>query len=101
MKNNQQISKTEHWKVTVNNWASSGKSMRKWCLENSIPMNTFRYWKEKFSPQKLDKTAFVEIPEEQSIGIEIRYKGFEIHVGQEFNEQALVRCLTAMKRGLC
>lgn len=101
MKNNQQLSKTEHWEMLIKNWSSSSKSMRKWCLENSIPINTFRYWRDKFSSQELDKTAFVEILEEQSIGIEIRYQGFEIHISKEFNEQALVRCLSAMRRGLC
>lgn len=102
MKNQQQqLSKTEHWKDLINNWASSGKSVRKWCLENSIPMNTFRYWQNKFSLQTLDEKSFVEIVEEKSIPLVIRCKNFEILVDREFDEEALLRCLQAMRSALC
>lgn len=102
MKNDQrQLSKTEHWKELINNWTSSGKSIRKWCLENSIPINTFRYWQNKFSLQTLDKKSFVEIVEEKSIPLVIRCKDFEILLDREFDEQVLFRCLATMRSALC
>lgn len=102
MKNNQeQLSKTEHWKSLVSNWTSSGKSIRKWCLENSIPINTFRYWQNKFSSQKLEAKAFLEIVEEKRASMVIRCNGFEILIDKEFDEQTLYRCLRMMRSALC
>jgi hypothetical protein len=101
VKNSQQLSKQEHWKTLVDNWSSSGKSIRKWCLENSIPINTFRYWKDKFFSQKLDQKAFLEIVEEKSTNIVIRCKNFEIHIDKNFDEEMLGRCLMSMRSSLC
>ena len=94
---NQQSLKTEHWKALLDDWSSSGKSMRKWCLENSIPVNTLRYWRDKFTPQKPTQKDFLEIVEEKSTAIVIRCNNFEIHLEKGFDEQVLFRCLEVMR----
>lgn len=101
MKSNQDLSKSRHWEICVSTWKASGKSALQWCKERGISPNTFRYWKDKFYPKKLDPTAFIEIPSEQSTDIEIRCQGFEIHVGKEFDQATLSRCLKAIRSCLC
>ena len=101
MKSNQDLSRSQRWEVCISTWKASGKSVRQWCKEHSISPNTFKYWKDKLYPEKLDPTAFTEIPSEQSTGIEIRFQGFEIHVGKEFDQTTLSRCLKAIRSCLC
>ncbi len=101
MKNNQNLSKNQRWEVCISTWKASGKSARQWCKERSISPSTFRYWQDKFSPEKLDPIAFVEIPQEQSAGIKIQCQEFEIHVDKEFDQETLSRCLRAIRGCLC
>lgn len=101
MKSSQNLSRSQRWEVCVSTWKASGKSARQWCKERNIPQSTFNYWQDKFFPKKLDPTAFVEIPSEQSTGIEIRCLGFEIHVGKEFDQTTLTRCLKAIRSCSC
>jgi hypothetical protein len=101
MTSTRHLSRENHWKVLFEEWKSSGKTVRNWCGERSIPLNTFRYWKDKFSPQKLDKEVFIEITEEKSLGITIRCKDFEIQIDEKFDEKTLSRCLAVMRGSLC
>jgi transposase-like protein len=93
MSSNQNASNRELWESRVAEWKTSGKSMSEWCSDHSIPPSSFSYWKLKFSSEKLNRNAFVEISEEKPTGIEIRCKGCEIYVEKDFDEQTLSRCL--------
>lgn len=101
MKNQERFLNTEKWKAYFDDWKSSGLSVRKWCLQHSIAINTFRYWIDKFSEQKLKKTDFQEILEKKSTNLIIRCQSFEIHVDENFDEETLCRCLSAVKRVSC
>jgi hypothetical protein len=101
MKSNQDFSKNQRWEACVSTWKASGKSARQWCKEHNISPSTFQYWQDKLSSKKLDPTAFIEISAEQSTGVEIRCQGFEIHVGKEFDQTTLSRCLKAIRSSLC
>ena len=101
MTSNYRLSKEKHWKVLFEEWKSSGKTTSDWCRDRSIPQNTFRYWKDKFAPQKLEKHSFIEIAEEKSLGITIRCKDFEIQLHEQFDEKTLSRCLSVMRGSLC
>ena len=99
MISNPKPSREQRWEVLFKEWQSSGKTMSSWCKEQSIPHNTFRYWRDKFSPPKIDKKAFIEIvdTEEKSPEITIRYKDFEIQIHEKFDEKILSRCLAVMR----
>ena len=101
MKITQKNSKTERWKLCIAAWKVSNKNVRQWCIEHSIPKSTFIYWKDKFSKESLNKEGFVEILEEQPTRIEVRCNGFEIHVGKEFDEHTLSRCLKLIRSCSC
>ena len=101
MSHRQNLLKHDQWKALVKDWESSGKSANAWCQERSISINTFRYWKNKFFSQKIDKKAFTEITEEEFPGITIRYNGFEMDLHEKFDEKALSRCLAVMRSSLC
>ena len=60
------------WAKMLQEWVDSGLSGAKWCRENNIPINAFRYWKDKFKEDGLfqtsvkpisivDENAFVEL----------------------------------------
>lgn len=101
MEISQNLSKSESWKIRVEEWKASKKSIRQWCIECCIHESTFIYWKNKFSEEVLSKKDFVEILEEEVRGIEIHCKGFEIHVGKEFDELTLARCLKLIRSSSC
>ena len=101
MPSKQNSSNRELWESRIATWKASGKSIRGWCLQYAISPSSFTYWKFKLFPKKLNKSAFVEILEEESTGIEVRYKGFEIHIGKEFDEQNLSRCLKVIRSFSC
>ena len=102
MKISPNLSKMEHWKLCVTEWMASNKSVRQWCIENSIPQSTFIYWKDKLSIESLNKESFVEIlEEEKSTGVAIHCKGFEIYISKEFDEQTLSRCLKLIRSSSC
>ena len=101
MKNHQQSSKSHYQKACVDKWKSSGKNASQWCQEHNIPKSTFQDWKNKFYNQKIEKSSFVEIPKEPSIGIVIKYKGVAVYLDKNFDEQILHRCLKTIKRISC
>ena len=96
------LSKNQQWKTRIEAWNASGESARQWCKERSISPSTFKYWQNKISSEKLNPQAFFEIPQEQeSSKIEIRYRGFEIHVDKAFDESTLSRCLSVIRSCSC
>ena len=98
---NQHSSKSQHWKMYIDTWRSSGKSMNQWCQEHNISKSTMGYWKNKFSCEKLDKNFFIEVAEEPSTGITIKCKELEIHIDKAFDEQTLYRCLKVIRSSQC
>lgn len=103
MISNPQPSKELHWENLFKEWKSSGKTVGSWCKERSIPQNTFRYWKDKFSPPKIDKKAFIEVidVEEKTLGLTILYKDFEIQIHKKFDDKTLSRCLAVIRGVRC
>ena len=77
MKNQERFLNTEKWKAYFDDWKSSGLSVRKWCLQHSIAINTFRYWIDKFSEQKLKKTDFQEILEKKD-PVNTNFKTYQV-----------------------
>ena len=101
MSGKQNSSKSESRESRVAAWRAGGKSIREWSSEHAISASAFTYWKLKFSLGELNKNAFVEILQNESTGIEIRFKGLEIHIGKEFDEKTLSRCLKVIRGSSC
>lgn len=46
-------SNREIWLERIADYRSSGLSAREWCMKNSFPLSTLRYWIGKFNKEKI------------------------------------------------
>jgi hypothetical protein len=54
----------QKWKASVEEWMSSGLSIKKWCLKHEIADSTFHHWIKIFGPKSSKSTSlFVELPQ--------------------------------------
>lgn len=51
MRNNQKYSQEEMY-LAIELWKESGLSQQRYCHQNSIALNTFRYWVKKYLKEK-------------------------------------------------
>lgn len=65
------------WAEILDQWAKSGKSAWSWAQEQNISYVQLNYWKKKLLAP-LPSTSFVELQEEVSQEIEIRWKNIRI-----------------------
>ncbi len=49
--------KEQLWYTRFLEYADSGMSQRRWCIENQISASTFRYWYNKFTKQQVTNGA--------------------------------------------
>lgn len=102
------------WKDRVFEWQASGKSVKAWCLEKSIPITTFYGWKTrlkklpsneslvKLKEKKVEK-EFIELKDQQSCDswLILEYKGVKIHLKANFNQITLKQCLNCLRGVSC
>jgi ethanolamine utilization cobalamin adenosyltransferase len=92
------LEKRQAWKQRVEDWLTSGISVKKWCENNKIPEGTFYYWKVQFLPKlQLSKNSFIELPKEKTTAIEIEIKGVKIFLKEDFDVQTLSRLLKMLR----
>jgi hypothetical protein len=95
------------WEEKVRQQRESGLSITRWCRQNQIPSNTFRYWKDKLFPRaQLTRSCFTELPVSREIdsretGISIEYRGVRIHIDKHFDPSTLKSCLSVLKGVPC
>ena len=49
--------KEQLWYARFLEYTDSGMSQRRWCLENQLPVSTFRYWYNKFTSRQVNGTV--------------------------------------------
>lgn len=107
------IKKTrDEWRVLVEEWKASGKTMTTWCREHQIHKNTFIYWVKGGSPSKkiaissnnhpsiktkLTRSCFTELSDRQGTGICLEYQGVRIHIDRSFDATTLKSCLSILR----
>ena len=100
--------KKEKWLKHLENWKKSGLSANKYCLENDINKNSFRYWIDRDRGKIKTKKKFVKlniqkplsIPESKSISL--KYGSFEIKIPTAFNKPDLEKLLEVLEsRNAC
>lgn len=82
----------ENWYKIIKKWKDSGLNQNKFCEENRIKINTFRYWKYRFKKEE----TFVELPvirktEMNSIEIYLEEKKATIKIRDSFDDNTLSR----------
>lgn len=54
-------SKRDYWRKVCEDWSKSGETQLAYCQRLGIKMNTFTYWRAKFSDKKKSKKTFVKV----------------------------------------
>lgn len=97
----------EAWRVKIEDWRQSGKSMAEWCRECHINPHHFYYWKGRWGGDKRNppsaRPEFLELNDHPSPNsqITIEYQGITIRLESNFDETALLRCLKVIGRSVC
>jgi hypothetical protein len=93
----------EQWHQIIQDWLLSKKSALQWCRENAIPYQSFCNWRKKYLEHPpLD--TFVEVTsnhENSHAGIELCCNDVWIHLSKDFDDDALARCLSTLRRLPC
>lgn len=100
------------WMHRLEQWRSSGLSVKRWCRENGIPKPTFYYWRHKLNPassklpatppSKLPatiKNKFVELIDcdLSTSGVSIEYCDMTVHLSKDFHRDSLISCLQTLR----
>jgi hypothetical protein len=84
---NQKINK---WSKIIKDWKQSGLSQKRYCLEKSIKLSTFHYYKKRL-PQD---SAMVELPallfrSDNPIELHLQSSNAILKIPESFNKQSL------------
>lgn len=102
------------WRERFCAWKASGNNIAKWCRDNEVSYVRFFYWKNRlFQEQELALSStrllppFVELtesPQPESTplfsansGISLSFQEMQIHLSNNFDREALLRCLNTLK----
>jgi hypothetical protein len=95
--------KKEEWLLHLELWKESGLAANRYCIENNINKNSFRYWidrergkiktKKKFVKLNIQKPLFVN----KSKSLSLKYRSYEINIPTEFNKGDLENLLTVLE----
>lgn len=95
--------KTERikWENRIYQQKASGKSISAWCRENQILARSFFYWRAKLFPKEINRDCFTELVENKNTDIKLEYSGISISLDENFNTEALKKCLKVLKEISC
>ena len=74
--------KKEEWLLHLELWRESGLAANRYCIENNINKNSFRYWIDKDRGKIKTKKSFVKLnlpkslPTNESKNISLKYGSF-------------------------
>lgn len=90
------------WKENILKQRNSGLSIAAWCRQSGIAVHIFYYWQSKLFPKPaFNRSAFTEAVEEKNrpvAGIILEYRGFNIHLNEQFDPAVLKKCLEVLKK---
>lgn len=89
----------DEWKMLVEQWRASGKTITAWCKEQQIHKNTFVYWINGGTLKKNANIArhdFTELKNEEpttTASVLIEWHGCKIHLHHDIAPKILEKCL--------
>ncbi len=107
-----------YWEIKVQQWLSSGKSVKVWCEENQVIYTTFLGWRNRLKCNDSDKinslkqnslhsssvgAHFTELKDKPKVcsGITLECEGVQIHLLAEFDPAILRKCLNVLRGVSC
>lgn len=106
MENKSREEKLEFWSLVVDEFESSGKSIKEQCESNDIALWQYYDWRKKVRESEQEESAgFVELdtsdtPEEifAEVGLYLEYsKDFKIRLSEDFNPAVLKSVMNVLK----
>lgn len=96
----------EEWLKIIENWKSSKKNVKDWCIENEIPQSSFhtaykRLVRNEEQELNLQRSIFKELKENNSSKadeVELTFKGMSLRFGKNFDENFLLNLLQVLER---
>ena len=85
------------WFEKIRLQQESGQNQSQWCREQQINYDAFLYWKKRFNPAPLNRSAFQELTSGPETGVSIEYRGVRIHIDKCFDPTTLKSCLSALR----
>lgn len=95
------IQKRQEWAERIRLQSESGISITQWCLNHNLSTSVFYYWKGLLCPLFLERSSFTEIPIENKGSITLEYRSLRIYLENDFDANALKRCINVLKEGIC
>jgi len=95
--------KTAKWLRHLENWKASGLSASKYCIENDINKNSFRYWIDRDKGKIKTKKKFVKLNLQQPLSVNesnsiaLKYGSYEIKIPTAFNIPDLEKLLNVLE----
>jgi len=97
------VEKREEWLRHLKTWKGSGLSANRYCLENNINKNSFRYWIDRDRGKIKTKKNFVKLNLQKPVlvnegkNISLKYRSFEIEIPTAFKKQDLENLLEVLE----
>lgn len=79
----------EEWERKVALWQASGKSAKAWSQEQGVNYNSFLSAKKRILKKPV--ANFLELEQEQNLGLEVSFKGIKFILSRNFDEKILLR----------
>lgn len=95
--------KKEEWLLHLELWKESGLAANRYCTENNLNKNSFRYWIDRDRGKIKTKKSFVKLnlqkslPTNESKNISLKYGSYEIKIPTAFNKIDLENLLTVLE----
>ena len=93
----------EQWLKHLETWKSSGLSANRYCIENEINKNSFRYWIDRDRGKLKKKRKFIklnipqQLPAKESNHISLKYGSYELSIPTVFDKAGLNRLLDVLQ----
>ena len=95
--------KKEEWLLHLELWKESGLSANRYCYENNINKNSFRYWIDRDRGKIKTKKSFVKLKVNKTLSetgnnnILLKYGSYEIKIPTAFNKPDLESLLEVLE----
>lgn len=95
------LQKQEKWAERIRLQINSEQSVKQWCQEHNLSTSVFYYWKGVLHPFTLERSSFTELPVENKSSIILECDALRIYLENDFDANALKRCLQVIKEDIC
>jgi len=95
--------KKEEWLLHLELWKESGLPANRYCIENNINKNSFRYWIDRDRGKIKTKKSFVKLNVKKPLSvtcnnnISLKYGSYEIKIPTAFNKLDMERLLEVLE----